>query len=267
VERKLVTALALKSPHSFHPLTANFQIQPLTPLPTWSWKESFHMASDAQLNANKMNAQLSPGPVTDAGKAICAQNALKHGLTSRMALLPTDDKEAYENLVAIILEKYRPETDPEHLLIQQIADIEWRLLRVPLLESGIFLKGRKQAEKLYLEMDPQERRLLIDAETQCNESKALSNLTLQQSRWQRQLERKTAEFKELRHEREIVQTARRDMAMRSILGKDTVPDSSVGSEFSVRYLTSRVAFKHYAPTADIVMFDRTWRDKSSRTPD
>jgi hypothetical protein len=42
------------------------------------------MASTAQLEANRANAQLSTGPRTEAGKARSACNATTHGLTSRV---------------------------------------------------------------------------------------------------------------------------------------------------------------------------------------
>jgi hypothetical protein len=35
------------------------------------------MTTKKQIKANKQNAQLSTGPLTDQGKAIVAQNALK----------------------------------------------------------------------------------------------------------------------------------------------------------------------------------------------
>jgi hypothetical protein len=39
------------------------------------------MASEAQIIANKQNAQFSRGPVTAAGKEVSAKNAIKFALT------------------------------------------------------------------------------------------------------------------------------------------------------------------------------------------
>ena len=38
------------------------------------------MATQAQINANRQNAERSTGPRTDEGKAVVSQNAVKHGL-------------------------------------------------------------------------------------------------------------------------------------------------------------------------------------------
>ncbi len=38
------------------------------------------MASEAQISANRQNAEKSTGPRTDEGKAVASQNAVKHGL-------------------------------------------------------------------------------------------------------------------------------------------------------------------------------------------
>jgi hypothetical protein len=60
------------------------------------------MATPAQIDANRANAQLSTGPSSPEGKAKSSHNALKTGLTGRTILLPTDDVAAYQNLVSLI---------------------------------------------------------------------------------------------------------------------------------------------------------------------
>ena len=104
------------------------------------------MSSQAQTEANRANSQLSTGPKTETGKAKSSHNALKTGLTGRTVLLPTDDVEAYTHHVERFLLDFQPSTDAEKSLVQSVADAEWRLLRIPSLESGIYAVGRRQRE-------------------------------------------------------------------------------------------------------------------------
>ena len=45
------------------------------------------MSSEAKIAANRHNAEKSTGPKTAEGKAIVAQNAVKHGLLARTAVI------------------------------------------------------------------------------------------------------------------------------------------------------------------------------------
>ena len=45
------------------------------------------MASDAQIEANRANAQKSTGPRTAEGKAKVAPNAIKHGLLAEQVVV------------------------------------------------------------------------------------------------------------------------------------------------------------------------------------
>lgn len=49
------------------------------------------MATKKQIEANKQNALISTGPVTPKGKAIAAQNAVKHGIFARDLLITAGD--------------------------------------------------------------------------------------------------------------------------------------------------------------------------------
>jgi len=55
------------------------------------------MATVAQIEANRQNAQKSTGPRTDEGKIAASANALTHGFTAaKFAVLPSEDPGAYE---------------------------------------------------------------------------------------------------------------------------------------------------------------------------
>jgi hypothetical protein len=79
------------------------------------------MASTAQINANRANAQLSTGPTTEAGRAISSKNAVKTGLTGRTVLLPSEDAALYESHVASFRERFKPAGEAELNLVQSLA--------------------------------------------------------------------------------------------------------------------------------------------------
>lgn len=160
------------------------------------------MSSQAQREANRANAQLSTGPKTETGKAASSHNALKTGLTGRTVLLPTDDVTAYTQHVERFFLDHRPATDAEKALTQTIADIEWRLLRIPALESGVYAIGRRQlAEQFSDEPDAAVRAAMVEAQVFLTFRKDLSNLALQEVRLRRQRDADVAALKALQKQR------------------------------------------------------------------
>lgn len=160
------------------------------------------MSSDAQITANRQNAQLSTGPTTETGKATSSHNAVKTGLTGRTVLLPTDDREAFDRHVARLFADFKPATDAEKALVHSLAATDWRLLRIPTLESGIYAIGRRQlAEAFSDESDPNIRAVMIDAQIFLTHGKDLSNLALQESRLRRRYQADLAELKQMQRER------------------------------------------------------------------
>jgi hypothetical protein len=161
-----------------------------------------HQISEAQLAANRANAQSSTGPKSEQGKLVSSHNALKTGLTGRTIVLPTDDVAAYQTLVALINRKFTPANDIEQHLTQTIADTEWRLLRIPTLESGFYALGRHElAADCAHEPDPQLRAAMLEAHIFRTYQKDLRNLALQERRLRNQLKQDTTELRRLQQER------------------------------------------------------------------
>ncbi|MFC1737810.1 hypothetical protein ACFL1G_02025 [Planctomycetota bacterium] len=50
------------------------------------------MSTEAQILANRRNAQKSTGPRTPRGKAIVSQNAITHGLSARQAVISSESR-------------------------------------------------------------------------------------------------------------------------------------------------------------------------------
>ncbi len=158
--------------------------------------------SDAQLAANRANAQKSTGPVSATGRAKSSLNAVKTGLTGQTVLLSSDDAVAYQSHLDRHFTRYAPANDEEHTLVQMIADAEWRVLRIPALEASIHAVGRRKFADLHPEeTDPAVRDALIQGEILLAYRRDLSNLALQERRLRNQHKADLAKLQALQTER------------------------------------------------------------------
>src|SRR5690349_8598306 len=78
---------------------------------------------------NRANAQHSTGPRTEAGKKRSSLNALRHGLTGHVIVMPGEDLAAYERFAKSFFDEYQPKTPTEQSLVQTIVDITWKVNR------------------------------------------------------------------------------------------------------------------------------------------
>lgn len=159
------------------------------------------MSSPAQIAANRANAQLSTGPTSETGKAKSSLNAVKTGLTGRTVLLPGDDAAAYQTHIDRIFAQWEPSDDNERSLTQTLSDTEWRLLRIPTLEAGIYALGRLEFKEKFSEEPESVRASLIDAHTFLTYRKDLNNLSVQEGRLLRMREKTVGALKEMQQER------------------------------------------------------------------
>jgi len=90
-----------------------------------------------RVRANRANALLSTGPRTDSGKQRSSLNALRHGLTAASAVLPSEDRAAYDTHCRGFFDEYQPATPTETQLTQELADTAWRINRIPPLEAAL----------------------------------------------------------------------------------------------------------------------------------
>ena len=93
------------------------------------------MATEAQTEANRKNAQKSTGPKTIEGKAAVAKNALKHGLFTNEAVIAGESIDDYNTLRADTLEELSPVGNMETILAERIVSLTWRLKRVERFQS------------------------------------------------------------------------------------------------------------------------------------
>ena len=111
------------------------------------------MASARQIAANKRNASLPRGPLSEAASAVIRENAQKHGLTAKHVVLRHEDTNEFDELEASIVDEYQPQSPQEYRLAGQIAQNYWRLLRSRRVETATF-ENRLDTLKVRLKIDP-----------------------------------------------------------------------------------------------------------------
>ncbi|MEO8369646.1 MAG: hypothetical protein ABI806_10625 [Candidatus Solibacter sp.] len=97
------------------------------------------MATQAQLIANRANAQRSTGPRSVEGKSVSRFNALQHGVDAASATLPGEDPAEYEELAAGYRHRFQPETPDEHYHVQTMIDSDWQKRRLGKLETELYV--------------------------------------------------------------------------------------------------------------------------------
>jgi hypothetical protein len=108
-------------------------------------------ASARQIEANRRNAA-GPHQMTEAGKQSVRANAIRHGLTSRLhVVLQGEDQQFFNELRDSLLADYAPATTQETLLVHQIAEHYWRLLRARNMETAT-LSASTQAFEIEFNM-------------------------------------------------------------------------------------------------------------------
>ena len=93
------------------------------------------MSTEAQIAANRANAQLSTGPRTPEGKAISSQNALRHHNLAKAVLTRAECRHRFSEFVAGFHAEYQPCTATEVALVDSLATARWKALRISNFEA------------------------------------------------------------------------------------------------------------------------------------
>jgi len=157
--------------------------------------------SEAQHAANIANAQHSTGPRSATGKATVALNAVKTGLTGCTVVLPNEDGQLYRAHIAAYEMEFQPEGIQEFELVQSLADIRWRLNRIPGLEAALNTCARATLAGRYADYPEQHQDFFLTVEVYDRNEKKLHNIHLHENRLARRRERELAELRVLQQER------------------------------------------------------------------
>jgi hypothetical protein len=159
------------------------------------------MSTPNRAEINRANSQHSTGPITAAGKKQSSLNALRHGLTGQIVVMPTEDLHAYQLHLQSFADEYHPQGATESHLVQALGDASWRLNRVAALETNLLTLGVAR-EPTPLTGAPQQVQdaMAIVAALE-SQSKALANLSMHSQRLSRQFERTVTQLRELQKTR------------------------------------------------------------------
>jgi hypothetical protein len=134
------------------------------------------MTTLERADMNRDNARYSTGPKSAGGKKKSSLNALRHGMTSQIVVMPNEDLAVYQQHLNCFFDELQPVGVIEENLVQALADCSWRLNRVVALES----------------------KLLIILETSGGpDLKALASLSTHSQRLSRQFEKTEKHLREL----------------------------------------------------------------------
>ncbi len=96
------------------------------------------MSTEAQIAANRSNAQHSTGPRSEAGKAASSQNHTKFGFNGHFMVQPWEKQEEFDALTKKLSAEHRPRTDFEIDLVKKMAEHYWLSRRAILLQETCF---------------------------------------------------------------------------------------------------------------------------------
>ena len=94
-----------------------------------------HMATEAQIEANRKNAQHSTGPTSPEGKARSCMNRLSHGFNSSVLFIAGEKPEEFNLLLADLHTEFQPATTSEQILLEKMVHHQWFSLRACRLQS------------------------------------------------------------------------------------------------------------------------------------
>jgi hypothetical protein len=101
-------------------------------------EQEAHLNKERKAAQARINGQLSHGPNTPLGKAKSSRNAIRHGLTANQhTLLTTEFPDEYEEVREAFIDDLRPATKAELRLVEKIANLDWRLERLVMMETCV----------------------------------------------------------------------------------------------------------------------------------
>lgn len=182
------------------------------------------MATQAQMAANRSNAEKSTGPTSEAGKSRSRHNALRHGLTAQVSAFSEEDRAAYAEFTADLIASLRPEGEMELQFARSVADAYWRLNRTRAIDTNLFALALSEETGDFGDFDaedPDIHAALSQARTFRDNAKSFNLLSIYEQRLNRSLHRDFDCLRKLQAERQArYEAARRADLEQALLVKE-----------------------------------------------
>jgi hypothetical protein len=179
--------------------------------------QSMNNESSGQASApNPGNAE-PPRPNsgrTAEGKARSSMNALRHGLTARVVVLPSEDMDAYQAFAKEIVDSLDAQTPVERQFAQTVADNQWRINRIRSIEDGMLGMGHFEAAGNFDCPTSEIHSAMTAARAFRNDSKSFVNLSIYEQRLHRSMKESLRQLRELQTERREREKTAMDNAIR-----------------------------------------------------
>ena len=159
------------------------------------------MPSQAQVDANRQNAQQSTGPRSEAGKAASSRNAVTHGFTGATFVVSPAEKEAWERFRDELLPHFNPQTPAERAYALAVIQNRWRIGQIQSTEAGIYALGRIEYADRFAGQSEDAAADLVRAFTYRTHIKELDRLNRYEARLARQCDKDLRELHRIQAER------------------------------------------------------------------
>ncbi|MFZ2147667.1 MAG: hypothetical protein WAV28_10660 [Sedimentisphaerales bacterium] len=136
------------------------------------------MATDAQIRANRLNAQNSTGPRSRQGKFAISQNAVQHGLSARQAIISSESQADFDLYRDQMLAELAPAGPMESMLAERIVTLSWRLKRAGRIQNQVIDALNADNTSSPLAKLTQSLFFKNHDQSQAGQSTSASNLTL-----------------------------------------------------------------------------------------
>ncbi len=172
------------------------------------------MPSPAEYAANRLNAEKSQVLASPQGRVRSSMNALRHGLTARVVVLPSEDMAAYNAFSKEIVDSLDAQTPVERQFAQTVADNQWRINRIRSIEDSMLAMGHFEAAGDFDANNAEVHSAMTAAKAFRAHSQAFVNLSIYEQRLHRSMKDALRQLQELQTERRERRRTEMDDAIR-----------------------------------------------------